>query len=131
MTSQSTVGRALLLAVIVATAACPAPSPPAATLPAGIAVGDLPPAQRALLRLTLSIDDGVLAETDLVLDGTTITGDVALNNVDADGDRTARLRLYGRASTDTVEVLLGEANKTVAIIRSSALTVSRREVGVI
>ena len=117
MTSQYTVGRALLLAVIVATAACPAPSPPAATLPSGIAVGDLPPAQRALLRLTLSIDDGVLAETDLVLDGTTITGDVALNNVDADGDRTARLRLYGRASTDTVEVLLGEANKTVAISR--------------
>jgi len=97
---------------------CPAPVPPQATLPSGIPVADLPPAQQALLRLSLAIDGGVLAETDLVLEGTAITGDVALNNVDADGDRVARLRLYGRATADAGEVLLGEATRTVFIARN-------------
>jgi cysteine-rich repeat protein len=117
MTSLSRLGQGFLLAVIVVSAGCPAPVSPTAELPGGVPVGFLPPRQQALLRLTLAIDDGVLAETDLVLEGTSITGDVALNNVDADGDHTARLRLYGRAATDTAEVLLGEAQKTVTITR--------------
>jgi cysteine-rich repeat protein len=104
--------------VLVALAGCPAPVAPQATLPSGIPVADLPPAQQALLRLSLAIDGGVLAETDLVLEGTAITGDVALNNVDADGDRVARLRLYGRQSADAAEVLLGEATRTVFIARN-------------
>ena len=110
-------GCGALLAVAMAMG-CPDAAPPVAALPSGIPVADLPAAQQALLRLTLAIDGGVLAESDLVLDGTAISGDVALNNVEADGDRTARLRLYGRASADTIEVLLGEATKDVFIARN-------------
>ena len=129
MTSSLRSCAALLVSVLVATG-CPPPTPGSSELPSGIAIDDLPTAQRALLRVTLSIDDGVLGETELQLAGDRLRGDVALNNVAADGKHVATLRLKGRFDADADEVLLGEVNKSVLVTKqgSSNLEFSKADV---
>ncbi|MDP2342188.1 MAG: IPT/TIG domain-containing protein [Deltaproteobacteria bacterium] len=119
MTSSLRSCAALLVSVLVATG-CPATAPASSELPSGVPLEELSDAQRALVRVTLSIDDGVLAETDLQLAGDRLRGDVALNNVAADGEHEAILRIYGRFDDDAVEVLLGEARKAVQVTKQGA-----------
>ena len=74
---------------------CGEPAVPALKVPEGLALEDLPAATRALLRATMEISHGALAETDVVLDPERLTlrGDFALQNVGNGGARTLTLRI--------------------------------------
>jgi cysteine-rich repeat protein len=132
MTSFLRSRAALLFTVLalVSATGCPPPAAPSSELPSGISLADLPAAQRALVRVTLSISDGVLDETELQIAGDRLRGDVALNNVAADGDHTATLRLHGRFDADAAEVLLGEVSKTISVTKQgeSNLAFSKSDV---
>lgn len=110
----------LLAAVLLATACEPTITPLA--VPEGLPLTSLSPAQRALLRATLAIDD-VRDEATVVLDAEalTISGDLELDNVGDGGTKTATLRIYGRATAESEEVLLGLATSTVTITPKQAV----------
>lgn len=114
--SPMTLRLRLLVVALGLLAACPAPTPTPIALPGGLALDDLSPAQRELLRATLQIGDAVLDETEVRLDvdKLTLSGDVILNASD-DGEHVATLRVYGRVDKDGDEVLLGQAEKTIAV----------------
>jgi predicted outer membrane repeat protein len=111
----------LLAVLLLAVTACePAVTPLA--VPDGLPLSSLSPAQRALLRATLAIDE-VRDEATVVLDAEalTISGDLELDNVGAGGAKTATLRIYGRASAESEEVLLGLATSSVTITPKEAV----------
>ena len=99
-------------------------APPAAflVLPAGLALDELSDEQQKLLRVTLEISDQARAETDVVLNlsDLSLSADLTLDNVGTGGERTATLRVYGRAvvaadAPPAVEVLLGDTTDTVTL----------------
>ena len=100
---------------------CTAPPSPV-PLPAGLALSALSSAQQELLRATVSVE-GMLQEGEVVLDVAkgTLSGELSLNNVGEGGKRAATLRVYGRASSSSAEVLLGEA-VSVAEVSSTGQT---------
>jgi hypothetical protein len=105
----------LWLLPLLALAGCPASVP--VELPPGIELSRIPAPAREQLRATLAIADVLVAEQPLVLDvdAGTIAGELLLGNVGAGGTRPAVLRLYGRLSEATAEVLLGEATAVVDV----------------
>ena len=114
--------RLVLALLLLATAtvfgtACDPPAALVIALPDGVATDDLPDAQRALLRATLEVGGGALAETEATLDvdARTVAGDFTLQNVTGAGERTATLRLYGRFDADAAELLLGSTDATLTV----------------
>ena len=117
----STCPLALCAAWCAALTACDPPAALHIDLPDGLPLAELAPAQRALLRATLAVAGGALAETELALDidERTLSGDFALQNVTASDQRALTLRMYGRAAPDASEVLLGHIVTTLALAPAS------------
>lgn len=106
---------AVLLALT--STACPDDSVPTTPLPGGLDLAGLLPSQRALVRATLEISGGALAETELDLDDDlqTLSGTFDVQNVTAPTERELRLRVYGRFAEDREEVLLGRVMKPITL----------------
>jgi len=106
---------AVLLALT--STACPDDSVPTTPMPGGLDLAGLLPAQRALVRATLEISGGALAETELDLDDDlqTLSGTFDVQNVTAPTDRELQLRVYGRFADDSEEVLLGRLLKPITL----------------
>ena len=84
-------------------------------LPGGVPVASLSKVQQELLRVTLAVDDGILAEAALVLTGDRLSGDLPLSNARGGGEHAAHLRIYGRAAPDSGEVLLGQLDTRLVV----------------
>ncbi len=113
---------AFALAAGINIVACAPPPPLPLALPTGLPLEQLSDEQRALLRVSLAIDDGLLSETNVVLDPKTLalSGELSLNNVGANGTHRAALRVYGRVDADAAETLFGEAFADVAVDKNAA-----------
>ena len=116
-------------AVLALLSACEPPDAAPLALPAGLAIADLDADHRRLLRATLAIDGGLLDETTVVLDvdEETVRADVVLGNVGDGGAHKATLRVYGRDSADSDEVLLGFATDDVTITPAEAVYVDFKD----
>ncbi|MDP2343152.1 MAG: IPT/TIG domain-containing protein [Deltaproteobacteria bacterium] len=118
----------MLALVLVVAAGCSAPPAPELSLPSGLPLSALPTSQRALLRVTLEISESTLPETEVSLaDDLMISGDFNLQNV-GDGERSATLRVYGRFSETSEEVLLGRAIDQIQIAEGATTGLDFKDV---
>jgi hypothetical protein len=108
--------KTLLAIAVVGLGGCPEAPESVLTMPDGLLLAELPTAQRSLLRVTLEVSGSSLPETvvNLSPDARTVRGTFPLANVD-NGPRSATLRVYGRFSEDSEEVLLGRASDTLTL----------------
>lgn len=109
--------RALLAACLLTVVGCPDGSVPQTPLPDGVNVAGLLPEHQALLRTTLAISGGALAETELTLsdDLASVSGTFDVQNVTTTRDETLTLTLYGRFSSSAPEVVLGRLQKAITL----------------
>lgn len=119
---RSSAVRSLVVCALALGFGCEPPPPTPIALPDGVDLAAIPEAQRALLRATLAIDDGVLDEAEVVLDvdAGTLSGDLRLNNVGNGGTHRATLRLYGRVAADAAEVVIARADNDVDVAATGA-----------
>lgn len=98
-------------------AACPAPPAQEIPIPGALELEELPEEQRALLRATLAVSDALLEETEVSLhvERGTVSGDLALQNVQRAGSHELSLRVYGRFAADADEVLLGAVTTSIDV----------------
>ena len=116
----------LFPALLCAIAACDPPALLQIDLPQGLPIAELSEEQQGLLRATLAISQGALPETEVTLDvaAQKIRGEFALQNVTAGGQRNMTLRVYGRFSKDTDEVLLGAVDAPLTVSPQAEVRVS-------
>jgi cysteine-rich repeat protein len=107
----------LLSLALMAGIGCETPPAPSTGLPGGVDIAALSPEHRALLRVTLAISESALAETDLTLssDFQSVSGTFDVQDVTSSKDATMTLRLYGRFSAESAEVVLGELKKPITL----------------